>query len=41
VPWPSIALVVGAALTASILVTAWPASRAAAIRPAVALRIAD
>jgi putative ABC transport system permease protein len=41
VPWQSIGLVVGAALVASILVTTWPASRAAAIRPAVALRVAD
>jgi putative ABC transport system permease protein len=40
VPWSSIGLVVGAALVASVLVTIWPARRAAGIRPAVALRIA-
>jgi putative ABC transport system permease protein len=41
VPWQSIGLVVGAALVASVLVTTWPAGRAAGIRPAIALRIAD
>jgi putative ABC transport system permease protein len=39
VPWGTIGAVVVSAALASILVTLWPARRAAAIRPAVALRI--
>jgi len=41
VAWPAIAVTVGATLVASLLVTAAPARRAARIRPAVAVRVAD
>ena len=41
IPWLSIAVLVGAAIVASLLATFWPAHQAARIRPAVALRIAD
>jgi len=41
VPWLAIAILVGTAGVASLLATYWPARRAARIRPAVALRIAD
>jgi putative ABC transport system permease protein len=39
VPWAAISLVVMAAALASVVITLWPARRAAAIRPAVALRL--
>jgi putative ABC transport system permease protein len=41
VPWAGIAVLVLATAAASVVATLWPARRAAAIRPAVALRIAD
>jgi putative ABC transport system permease protein len=41
VPWVGLAVIVALPLVASLAVTAWPATRAARIRPAVALRIAD
>jgi putative ABC transport system permease protein len=41
VPWTSITVLVLATAAASVLATLWPARRAAATRPAVALRIAD
>jgi ABC-type lipoprotein release transport system permease subunit len=41
IAWGQIALTVGATLAASLLATVGPARRAAQIRPAVALRIAD
>ncbi|MBW3579308.1 MAG: ABC transporter permease [Actinobacteria bacterium] len=41
VPWAGLALVVVLPLLAALLATAWPAARAAAIRPAVALRTSD
>jgi putative ABC transport system permease protein len=41
VPWPAIAVLVGATAAASLAATAWPARKAARIRPAIALRIAD
>lgn len=41
VPWASLALVFGVAVVASLAAAAAPASQAARIRPAVALRIAD
>jgi putative ABC transport system permease protein len=41
VPWMGLLIIVGLPLAASLAATAWPASRAAAIRPAVALRTAD
>ena len=41
VPWLNIAILVGAALVASLVATFWPAHQASKIRPAVALRIAD
>ena len=41
VPWASIAVLVLATAAASVLATLWPARRAAATRPAVALRISD
>ncbi|GAA4711528.1 ABC transporter permease [Phytohabitans rumicis] len=41
IAWGQIALTVGATLVASLLATVGPARRAARIRPAVALRIAD
>jgi putative ABC transport system permease protein len=41
VPWFGLAVILALPLLASLIVTAWPATRAARIRPAVALRIAD
>jgi putative ABC transport system permease protein len=41
VPWAGLAVILALPLVASLAVTAWPASRAARIRPAVALRMAD
>jgi putative ABC transport system permease protein len=41
VPWLGLAVILALPLLASLAVTAWPASRAARIRPAVALRTAD
>jgi len=41
VPWTSIAVLVAVTAAASVLATLWPARRAAATKPAVALRIAD
>jgi putative ABC transport system permease protein len=41
IAWAAIAVTVGATLAASLLVTAAPARRAARIRPAVAVRVAD
>ena len=41
IAWSTIALTVGATLVASLLATVGPARRAAAIRPAVAVRVAD
>ncbi len=41
IPWAGLAVIVFLPLAASLLATAWPAGRAAAIRPAVALRVAD
>ncbi len=41
VPWVGLAVILALPLAASLAVTAWPATRAARIRPAVALRIAD
>jgi putative ABC transport system permease protein len=41
IPWASIAVLVAAAVVASVLATVWPARQASKIRPAVALRIAD
>jgi putative ABC transport system permease protein len=41
VPWVGLAAILALPLIASLGVTAWPASRAARIRPAVALRMAD
>jgi putative ABC transport system permease protein len=41
VPWLAIAVLVAATAAASLAATAWPARKAARIRPAVALRIAD
>jgi putative ABC transport system permease protein len=41
VPWVGLAVIVALPLVASLAVTEWPATRAARIRPAVALRIAD
>jgi putative ABC transport system permease protein len=41
VPWLTLSIVLTASLIASILATAAPASQAARIKPAVALRIAD
>jgi putative ABC transport system permease protein len=41
IAWPAIAVTVGATLVASLLVTVAPARRAAHIRPAVAVRVAD
>jgi putative ABC transport system permease protein len=40
VPWTGLMLILALPLAASLLATAWPASRAAAIQPAVALRTA-
>jgi putative ABC transport system permease protein len=41
VAWSTIGLTVGATLAASLLATIGPARRAASIRPAVAVRVAD
>ncbi|HSJ44763.1 MAG TPA: FtsX-like permease family protein, partial [Euzebyales bacterium] len=41
VPWVGLLVILGLPLVASLAATAWPASRAAAIKPAVALRGAD
>jgi putative ABC transport system permease protein len=41
VPWVGLAVIVAVPLVASLAATAWPAARAAAIRPAVALRAAE
>jgi putative ABC transport system permease protein len=41
VPWTSISVLVLATAAASVLATLWPARRAAATKPAVALRIED
>jgi putative ABC transport system permease protein len=41
VPWATLAVVLSVALISSILATAGPATQAARIKPAVALRIAD
>ncbi|HUG84107.1 MAG TPA: FtsX-like permease family protein [Euzebya sp.] len=41
VPWAGLVVVLALPLAACLAATAWPASRAAAIRPAVALRTAD
>ena len=41
VPWGGLILILALPLIASLAATLWPASRAARIRPAVALRIAD
>ena len=40
-PWGGLVLILTLPLAASLAATAWPASRAAAIQPAVALRTAD
>jgi hypothetical protein len=40
-PWVGLLVILGLPLLASLAATAWPASRAAAIKPAVALRTAD
>jgi len=40
-PWGALGAIAVVPLVASLLATAWPASQAARIRPAVALRIAD
>ena len=41
VPWVGLAVILALPLVASLAVTVWPATRAARIKPAVALRIAD
>jgi putative ABC transport system permease protein len=41
VPWVGLAVIVAVPLAASLAATAWPAARAAAIRPAVALRTVE
>jgi putative ABC transport system permease protein len=41
VPWVGLAVILALPLVASLAVTIWPASRAARIRPAVALRATD
>jgi putative ABC transport system permease protein len=41
VPWIGLAVIVAVPLVASLAATAWPAARAAAIRPAVALRTVE
>jgi len=41
VPWVGLVLILALPLAASLAATIWPALRAARIRPAVALRIAD
>ena len=40
-PWTALAIILVVPLAASLLATAAPATQAARIRPAVALRIAD
>jgi putative ABC transport system permease protein len=40
-PWTTLALIALVPLVASLVATAWPATQAARIRPAAALRIAD
>jgi putative ABC transport system permease protein len=41
IPWFALMVIVVLPVVSSLLATAWPASRAAAVRPSVALRIAD
>lgn len=41
IPWAGLLLILALPLVASLAATAWPATRAAAISPAVALRTAD
>ena len=41
VPWIGLSLILGLPLLSSLAATLWPASRAANIRPAIALRAAD
>ena len=41
IAWPEITLTVGTALVASLAATVVPARRAAAIKPAIAVRVAD
>lgn len=41
VPWGQVAFLTSAAFTAALAATLWPARRAAAVPPAVALRVAD
>jgi putative ABC transport system permease protein len=41
VPWVGLAVIVAVPLASSLAATAWPAARAAAIRPAVALRTVE
>jgi putative ABC transport system permease protein len=41
IPWGALVAIVALPLAASLAASAWPASRAAALRPAVALRAAD
>jgi putative ABC transport system permease protein len=41
IPTTSVALIVAVAVTATLVTALWPAPRAAAIHPAVALRAAD
>jgi putative ABC transport system permease protein len=41
VPWPSVLVIVAIAVVTSALAALWPAVRAARIRPAAALRLAD
>jgi putative ABC transport system permease protein len=41
VPWQGLVVIALIPILASLAATAWPAARAAAIRPAVALRVAD
>jgi putative ABC transport system permease protein len=41
IPWAGLAVIVVVPLLAALAATAWPAARAAAIRPAVALRVTD
>ena len=41
IPWAALAVILAVPLGASLLATVTPAARAASIRPAAALRIAD
>jgi putative ABC transport system permease protein len=41
VPWIGLSLILALPLVSSLAATLWPASRAANIRPAIALRAAD